>query len=52
MAATRVPRRRTPPPRPAAARNAAKGNPVSRFFDHFAAHVTRWADRRWHSGWR
>ena len=31
MAATRVPRRRTPPPRPAAARNAAKGNPVSRF---------------------
>ncbi|MFY3678334.1 low affinity iron permease family protein [Achromobacter xylosoxidans] len=32
-----------PAARPAAARNAAKGNPVSRFFDHFAAHVTRWA---------
>ncbi|MGY6270961.1 low affinity iron permease family protein [Achromobacter denitrificans] len=43
MSNTRVPRRQPPPKRTRPAEEADHGNPVSRFFDHFAAHVTKWA---------
>lgn len=42
MSSTRVPRRR-PAQKPSPAADAAgHANAVSRFFDHFAAHVTKW----------
>ncbi|WP_255468281.1 low affinity iron permease family protein [Achromobacter sp. UMC71] len=42
MASTGIPRRKPPSKRSRRAR-AGHGNPIAHFFDHFAAHVTKWA---------
>lgn len=42
MTSNRVPRRK-PSSKRSPARGESHGNAVSRFFDHFAAHVTKWA---------
>lgn len=43
MTSNRVPRRKPSSKRTSPAREDGHGNAVSRFFDHFAAHVTKWA---------
>ncbi|PJM87204.1 low affinity iron permease family protein [Achromobacter ruhlandii] len=43
MPITRVPRRPSSSKRASPEQGGGRGNPVSRFFDHFAAHVTRGA---------
>ncbi len=43
MTSNRVPRRKPSSKRTSPARGDGHGNAVSRFFDHFAAHVTKWA---------
>ncbi|MEB6662102.1 hypothetical protein A9G00_03310 [Achromobacter xylosoxidans] len=43
MPITRVPRRPSSSKRASPEQGEGRGNPVSRFFDHFAAHVTRGA---------
>ncbi|MCI1836695.1 low affinity iron permease family protein [Achromobacter sp. HNDS-1] len=43
MPITRVPRRPSSSKRASSGQGGGRGNPVSRFFDHFAAHVTRGA---------
>lgn len=43
MPITRVPRRPSSSKRASPGQGEGRGNPVSRFFDHFAAHVTRGA---------
>lgn len=43
MPITRVPRRPSSSKRASPVQGGGRGNPVSRFFDHFAAHVTRGA---------
>ncbi len=43
MPSTRVPRRPSSSKRTYSPQADGQGNPVSRFFDHFAAHVTKWA---------
>ncbi len=42
MPSISVQRRQPPRKRSHHAANAGHANPISRFFDHFAAHVTRW----------
>lgn len=42
MASTGIPRR-TQPPKPSRRAKAGHGGPIARFFDHFAAHVTKLA---------
>lgn len=43
MPSTRVPRRPSSSKRASPQQGNGHGNPVSRFFDHFAARVTKWA---------
>ena len=43
MTSNRVPRRKPSSKRTSPAREDGHGNAVSRFFNHFAAHVTKWA---------